>query len=98
MKRLVGALLLCASTALGQANGWQEIQNGWGEIQNVPLSGVPTGCTASSLALFLGSPVAMGCDAGISYDAATDKLSVGALRIGTSTTAGWVWPSTIGPQ
>ena len=62
MKRLAALLLLAAAPALAQANnGWQEIQNGWGEIQNVPVSGVPSGCVASSVALFLGSPVAMGC-------------------------------------
>ncbi|MDQ5976068.1 MAG: hypothetical protein QG661_3277, partial [Actinomycetota bacterium] len=42
MKRLVGALLLCASTALGQ---WDEVANGWSEIQNapVPLTSPSTG-------------------------------------------------------
>ena len=39
---------------------------------------------------FFGASVTLGCDGGITYDAATDKLSVGALRVGTSTTAGWV--------
>ncbi|MBK9968692.1 MAG: hypothetical protein IPP07_29040 [Holophagales bacterium] len=36
MKRLLAALLLVASPALAQSNGWQEIQNGWGEIQTPP--------------------------------------------------------------
>lgn len=48
------------------------------------------GCAANSVAVFLGTPVALSCDGGLTYDATTDKLSVGALRIGTSTTAGWV--------
>jgi hypothetical protein len=36
VKRLLAALLLVASPALAQSNGWREIQNGWGEIQTPP--------------------------------------------------------------
>ena len=49
----------------------------------------PSGCVSTSVPFF-GASVTLGCDGGITYDAATDKLSVGALRVGTSTTAGWV--------
>ena len=48
----------------------------------------PSGCVAGSVALFLGSPVLMGCDAGLTYDAATDALTIaaaGALKLGTDT-------------
>ena len=86
MKKLLAALLLVASTALGQSNGWQEIQNGWGEIQTALGSyatmPAPAGCTATSVPIFLGSPVAMGCDAGLTYDAATGTLTVGAISSG----------------
>ncbi len=38
----------------------------------------PSGCVAGSVAMFLGSPVSMSCDAGLTYDAGTDALTVGA--------------------
>lgn len=82
MKRLLAALLLVASPALSQSNGWREIANGWGEIQTPPgysTFPAPATCTtAGQIPVFLGSPVAMGCDAGLTYDAATDTLTVGA--------------------
>lgn len=34
MRELLAALLLVASPALAQSNGWAEMANGWGEIQN----------------------------------------------------------------
>jgi len=40
----------------------------------------PPGCTATSVPIFLGSPVALGCDAGLTYDAATDTLTTGTVR------------------
>ena len=71
MKRLIALALLVAAPALGQINnGWQELPNGWGEIQ-AAAGPVPAGCTAGSVALFLGSPVAMGCDAALTYTTAT---------------------------
>jgi len=84
MKRLVGALLFCASTALGQSNGWQEIQNGWGEIQTATGgSSTPATCLVAGQVPFLLSPttLGLGCDAGLTYDAATDTLYAGELIV-----------------
>jgi len=75
MKRLLSVLLLCAAPAFAQENGWQEIQNGWGEIQTA-TGAVPAGCVAGRVPIFLGSPVALGCDAGLTYDAANARFKV----------------------
>lgn len=65
MKRLLAALLLVASPALSQSNGWREIANGWGEIQTPPgysTFPAPSTCTtAGQIPVFLGSPLAMAC-------------------------------------
>lgn len=39
----------------------------------------PTGCTTGSVGLFLGSPLALGCAAGLTYNATTDALTAGGL-------------------
>ena len=83
MKRLLALAVLVAAPALAQSNGWREIGNSWGEIQTLPGSSalpLPPGCTTGSVAVFLGSPVSLGCDAGIGYDAATDTLTTTILR------------------
>lgn len=41
----------------------------------------PPGCVATSVPIFLGSPVALGCDAGLTYDPATDTLTSGRVRV-----------------
>ena len=43
----------------------------------------PTGCVSSSVPFF-GASVTLGCDGGISYDAATDTLTAGAVTVGTA--------------
>ena len=58
MKRLLAALLLVASPALAQSNGWQEIQNGWGEIQTVPAAPGSTHTAATDVTTFTGSVTA----------------------------------------
>lgn len=94
MKRALLALLLVASPAFAQANGWAEMPNGWGEIQTVPgftTIPPPASATLGCVGVFLGSPLNLQCDAGISYDAVTDTLTTGYLasgqlvRIGTGT-------------
>ncbi|MFZ2908005.1 MAG: hypothetical protein WA014_02565 [Minisyncoccia bacterium] len=87
MKKLLAALLLIAAPAFAQTNGWQEIQNGWGEIQTATgATSVPATCTTAGMVpIFLGSPVAMGCDAGLTYDAATDTLTTGTVAQGVGT-------------
>jgi len=79
VKRLLAALLLVASPALSQSNGWREIANGWGEIQTPPgysTFPAPATCTtAGQIPVFLGSPLALGCDAGLTYTAATQTLA-----------------------
>jgi len=81
VKRLLVAALLCASTALGQSPGAAykldqvavRLDGGAGG------SGfsTPSGCVATSVPIFLGSPVALGCDAGLTYDPETDTLTTG---------------------
>jgi hypothetical protein len=87
VRRLLAALLLVASPALAQSNGWREAANGWGEIQTA-AGGVPAACITAGMVPFLGSPVSGGytCDSGLTYDAATDTLTVGAagaITLGT---------------
>lgn len=92
MKRLLAALLLVASPALAQANGWGEIQNGWGEIQTATGgSSTPATCLTAGQIPFLGSPTSlgMGCDAGLTYDAATDTLSVGRALVSDGGAGAW---------
>lgn len=74
MKRALLALLLVASPAFAQANGWAEMANGWGEIQTVPgftTLPLPSGCTTGSVATFLGS---LTCAPGLTW--ASGTLSV----------------------
>lgn len=54
----------------------------------------PSGCVATSVPIFLGSPVRLGCDAGLTYDAATDTLTVGAG--GVSSIGGFRTPAAGG--
>jgi lysophospholipase L1-like esterase len=73
------AAVLLVALALPAAG---QITSGVVPISTVPaLSSfpAPTGCVATSVAVFLGSPVAMGCDAGLTYDAATDTLTAGGF-------------------
>jgi len=45
-------------------------------------STVPATCTTAGMVpVFLGSPLALGCDAGLTYDAATDTLYAGELIV-----------------
>ena len=46
----------------------------------------PTGCVSSSVPFF-GASVTLGCDAGITYDAATDTLTSGRVLVGDGTAA-----------
>ena len=82
MKRALLALLLVASPAFAQANGWAEMANGWGEIQTVPgftALPLPSGCTTGSMATFLGS---LTCVPGLTFTSNTLTIPVGA---GTAT-------------
>lgn len=78
---LLFAALLLAGQAYGQAAidvAKQTVSVDGTDAPSYSTMAAPAGCTASSVALFLGSPVAMGCDAGISYDATTDKMKLGS--------------------
>ena len=96
MKRLIALALLVAAPALGQINnGWQELPNGWGEIQAAAGS-VPATCTTAGMVpLFLGSPLAMACDAGITYDATTDTLTTGTVAARNVTATALATPGSI---
>ena len=84
MKRLLGAclalaLLLPGGNAEGQKPARMD-ETGWDAL------GAPAGCAAGYVGVFLGSPLSLGCDAGLSYDPATDTLTVGALTGAVSVT------------
>lgn len=49
--------------------------------------GAPAGATTGCVGVFLGSPLNLQCDAGISYDAATDTLTSGRVLVGDGTAA-----------
>lgn len=75
MKRWLAALALAwGLTAEGQLLTGGLLGRG-GSATYATMT-APASCAAGSVALFLGSPIAMGCDAGITYDAATDTLTV----------------------
>jgi len=79
MRRTLIALLLLASPLLAQApNGWAPIENGWAEIQTTaPTGTVTTTGTLASGQVALGSgATSITGDAGLTYDAGTDTLTV----------------------
>ena len=83
MKRLLAVLLLATWPASAQV-----------DVTTAPCSmtdgscsssgtSVPATCTTAGMVpVFLGSPLALGCDAGISYDATGDKLTTGVIDKG----------------
>lgn len=80
MKRWLVALALAwGLTAEGQALTGGLLGRG-----SSSSSAVPATCTTAGMVpIFLGSPLAMGCDAGLTYDAATDALTVtGSVNAG----------------
>jgi len=92
VKRLVAALLLVASPALSQSNGWRELANGWGEIQTPPgysTFPAPATCTTpGQLGVFLGSDLKLGCVTGLGF--ATSTLTVPGAVVSTGTISGLV--------
>ena len=113
MKRALLALLLVASPAFAQANGWAEMSNGWGEMQTVPgftTIPLPSGCTTGSVATFLGSPVVPACASDWTYTAGTPEVpeSLGPeiltnwdFATGTTgwvMTQGWTWHESVGGE
>ena len=81
MRRLLAALLLVAGTAFGQdrMDSTPCRMDGTDCVPAAPTYdtlAAPTGCASGYVPIFLGSPVAMGCDAGLTYDAATDTLTL----------------------
>lgn len=77
MKRLLGAclalaLLLPGGNAEGQKPARMD-ETGWVAM------GAPSSATLGCVGVFLGSPLHLQCDAGISYNAATDTLTTGTL-------------------
>ncbi len=86
-RALLAALLLVASPAFAQANGWQEMANGWGEIQTPTFSYAtappPASATLGCVGVFLGSPLTLQCapSSGIVYTTATKSLDVTDGRV-----------------
>lgn len=80
----------------GTLNVWMAIPQG---DPGASYSGLlpPSGCTAGSVALFLGSPVRLNCNSGLTYDAATNTLTtvVSASNVNTGTTFRATAPATI---
>ncbi len=70
----IGTSATAGHVLTADANGYYTPQASGG--------GVPSGCVATSVPIFLGSPVALGCDAGLTYDAATDTLTTGRIIVG----------------
>ena len=86
MKRALLALLLIASPAFAQVNGWAEMANGWGEMQTVPgftTIPPPASATLGCVGVFLGSPLNLQCApaSGIIYTVATKSLDVTDGRV-----------------
>ena len=82
MKRL--AFALAALLALPANAGWQKVSSGWVRLSDGGGLGssTPATCTTAGMVpVFLGSPLALGCDAGLTYDAATDTLTVGGAVV-----------------
>lgn len=86
MKRALLALLLIASPAFAQVNGWAEMANGWGEMQTVPgftTIPPPASATLGCVGVFLGSPLNLQCapESGIVYTTTTKSLDVTDGRV-----------------
>lgn len=96
MRRLL-PLLLLAGVAMGQEAMDQAPCRMDGADCPGTYAGTPapTGCTAGTVALFLGSPVRLNCDSGLTYDAATDTLTVGAVAAKNVTVSGLATPGSI---
>lgn len=88
VKRLLfGALMIVAFAA----NAQQAAIGTWALDGSDSGTSTPATCTTAGMVpVFLGSPIALGCDAGLTYDAATGTLTVGAagvIRNGSDTWA-----------
>lgn len=80
--RALGLFLALALAASAHA---QPYTVGKQDLAGTAGGAPPSGCSATSVPIFLGSPVAMGCDAGLTYDAGGDVLSVtGKLGVGVT--------------
>ena len=82
MVRRAGLLAVAAVVLAGVADA-QDVRPARMSETGWVAMGAPSGCTSGSVAVFLGSPVTLGCDAGITYDAATDTLAPTNLAAGT---------------
>lgn len=80
MRRWLVALALVASSLTAGAQGLKggALGRPTADYAYIPA---PSGCVATSVPIFLGSPVALGCDAGLTYDAATDTLTSGRVLL-----------------
>jgi len=100
VKRLLAALLLAAWPAAAQRSipaAPCKITDG----SCAPMPNATTlGCAANSVAVFLGTPVALSCDGGLTYDATTDVLTAGALSARNVTATALATPGaiTVTPQ
>lgn len=84
MKRLLGLVLLLTAPAFAQTDMVGAPCKMTDGSCSSSSSATPATCTTAGMVpVFLGSPLAMGCDAGLTYNAATDTLTVGGLVLGT---------------
>lgn len=97
MRKLLAALLLCASPAFAQTNGWQEIQNGWSEIQTPPgysTIPAPSGC-AAGLVPYFNASLQLVCSPTV-YAPSTDVTTLtGSLVAKNLTASGLATPGAI---
>jgi len=97
MQRL--AFVLAALLALPADAGWQKVSSGWVKLSDGGGTSTPATCTtAGQVPIFLGSPLALGCDAGLTYASASDTLTVkGTVTAGNYTTTALGTPTVTSP-
>ena len=86
MKRLLCLALLLAAPAFAQTDMVGSPCSMTDGSCSSSGTSVPATCTTAGMVpVFLGSPLALGCDAGLTYDAAVDTLTVGTVALAAST-------------